>query len=65
VKINTLNIHGNSISDHQEIADAFNKYFLTVATSVNTKQNELSSHNIDNTTPSLFNAVFQEFFPKY
>jgi len=50
-KINTLSIDENSISDHQEIANAFNKYFLTVAKSINLKQNELSSHNIDNTTP--------------
>jgi hypothetical protein len=33
--------------------------FLTIAKSINTKQNELSSHNLDNTTyTSLFNAVF-------
>jgi hypothetical protein len=38
-KINTLNIDGNSISDCQEIANAFNKYFLTIAKSINTKQN--------------------------
>jgi len=25
--------------------------FLTIAISINTKQNELSSHNLDNTTP--------------
>jgi hypothetical protein len=29
-KINTLNIVGNSISNHQEIANALNKYFLTI-----------------------------------
>jgi len=50
-KINTLNIDGNSISDHQEIANAFNKYYLTIVKSIKTKQNELSSHNLDNTTP--------------
>jgi hypothetical protein len=49
-EINTLNIGGNSISGHQKIANAFNKYFLTVSKSINTKQNELSSHNSDNTT---------------
>ena len=49
-KINTLNIDGNSISDRQEIANAFNKYFLTIAKSINTKHNKLSSHNLDNTT---------------
>ena len=50
-KINTLNIEGNSISDSQETANAFNKYFLNAAKSNNTKQNELSFHNLDNTTP--------------
>jgi hypothetical protein len=50
-KINALNIGGKSSSDHQEIANAFNKYFLTIARSINTEQNKLSSHNIDNTTP--------------
>ena len=49
-KINTLNIDGNSISNHQETVNALNKYFLTIAKSINTKQNELSSHNLDNTT---------------
>jgi hypothetical protein len=33
----TLNIDGNSISDPQDIANAFNKYFLTIAKSINTK----------------------------
>jgi hypothetical protein len=67
-KINTLNIDGNSISNHQEITNALNKYFLAIAKSINTKQNELSSHNLDNTilcSYYLFNAVFQESFTKY
>jgi hypothetical protein len=38
-KINTLNIDWDSISNHQEIANALNKYFLTIAKSINTKQN--------------------------
>jgi len=50
-KINTLYLDGNSISDCQEIANTFNKYLLTIAKSINTKQNELSCHNLDNTTP--------------
>jgi hypothetical protein len=50
-KINTLNIDGNSISNHQKTANAFNKYFLTIGESINNKQNELSSHNSYNTTP--------------
>jgi hypothetical protein len=36
-KINALNIDGNSISDLQEIANAFNKYFLTIAKTINSK----------------------------
>jgi len=49
--INTLKIDGNTISDRQEIANAFNKYFLTVAENINMKQNAPCSHNLDNTTP--------------
>ena len=33
------------------ISNTFNKYFLTLAKSINKKQNELSSHNSDHTTP--------------
>ena len=32
-EISTLKIDGNTIRDHQEIANAFNKYFSTVACS--------------------------------
>jgi hypothetical protein len=46
-----LNIEGISISNHQEIANEFNKYFLSTAKNINTKHNDLSSHNLDNTTP--------------
>jgi hypothetical protein len=38
-KINTLNIDGILISNCQEIANAFNKSFLIIAKSINTKQN--------------------------
>ena len=48
-KIKTLNIDGNSISDRQEIANAFHKYFLTIAKGINTKQNKLNSHNLNKT----------------
>ena len=37
-EINTLKIGGNTINDHQEIANAFNKYFLTVAENINMKK---------------------------
>ena len=63
-KINTLNIDRNSISDCQEIANAFNEYFLTTAKSINTKQNELSSHNLDSTTPLHYlTQSFKNPFP--
>ena len=48
-KVKTLNIDGNLISNHQEIVNAFNKYFLSIAKNINTKQSEHSSHNSDNT----------------
>jgi hypothetical protein len=50
-KINTLNINGIPISECQKMANEFNKYFLTIAKSINSKQNELSPYNADNTTP--------------
>jgi hypothetical protein len=37
-KIKNLNIDGNLISNHQEIANAFDKYFLAIAKSINTKK---------------------------
>jgi len=63
-KINALNIDGKSSRDHQEIANAFNKYFLTIARSINTEPNELSSHNSDNTTPLHYlTQPFKNHFP--
>ena len=53
-EINTLKIDGNTISDRQEIANAFNKYFLTVAENINMKQKAPCSHSLDNTTPIQF-----------
>jgi hypothetical protein len=50
-KISTLNFDGNLTSYGQEVANAFNKFFLNIARSINTKQNEDISHNLDNTTP--------------
>ena len=45
-EINTLKIDGNTISDHEELANAFNKYFLTVAENINMKQNAPGSQNL-------------------
>jgi len=42
-EINTLKIDGYAISDRQEIANAFNKYFLTAAETINTKQIHLAT----------------------
>jgi len=49
-KINSLNINGIPISDCQKMANEFNKYFSTIAKSINTKQNKLSPYNVNNTT---------------
>jgi len=46
-----LYLDGNTINDCQEIANSFNKYFLNIAESTNSKQNEPSSHNPENITP--------------
>jgi hypothetical protein len=63
-KINNLNIDGNLISNHQEITNAFNKYFLTTTKSINTKQNEYISHNSGNTIPLLYlRHSFKNLFP--
>ena len=63
-EINTLKIDGNTISDHQEIANAFNKYFLTVAENINMKQNAPSSQNLDNATPLHYlTQAFKHPFP--
>jgi hypothetical protein len=35
--INNLKMDRNTIIDHQEIVNAFNKYFLTVAKNINKK----------------------------
>jgi hypothetical protein len=40
---NTLNINGFPTSNCQNMANEFNKYFLTIAKSINTKQNKLRS----------------------
>jgi exonuclease III len=63
-EINTLNIDGNTISDRQEIANAFNKYFLTVAGNINMKQNAPRSQILDNNTPIQFlTQLFKHPFP--
>jgi len=53
-EINTLKIDGITINDRQEIANAFNKHFLTVAKNINMKQTQPSYHKLDNTTPLHF-----------
>jgi len=61
---NTLKTDGHTISDGQEIANAFNKYFLTVAETINMKQNTPSYINLDNTTPIQYlTQSFKHPFP--
>jgi hypothetical protein len=50
-EIDTLKIDVNIIRDRQEIANVFNKYFLTVAKNINKKQNTPSYQIMDNTIP--------------
>jgi hypothetical protein len=50
-KVITLNIEGTPVSNHQEIANEFNKYFLSVAKNINIKSNDFKSHKLDNTIP--------------
>lgn len=65
-KTNTINFEGKLISDRQEIANAFNQYFLTIAKNINTKLNELSPGNSDITTPlSYLVQSFKNHFPKF
>jgi hypothetical protein len=47
----TLNISGTSVTNHQETANEFNKYFLCIARNINTEHNDLNFHKLDNTTP--------------
>jgi hypothetical protein len=46
-----LNIEGTPVSNHQEIANEFNKYFLSIAKNINIKLNDFKSHKLYNTTP--------------
>ena len=47
-----LNTDGKLTNTHQEIVDTFNKHFLSVAESINTKTTKMTSiNNMDNTTP--------------
>jgi hypothetical protein len=65
-KINTINVDGKSIIDRQEIANAFNQYFLTIVKNVKTKLNALSPHNSDNTTTlSYLVQSFKNHFPNF
>ena len=56
-----LNIDGKLTSNHQETVDTFNKHFLSVAESINTKNNhnDSSINNMDNTMPIL--CLLQSF----
>ena len=46
------------------MANEFNKYFSTIAKSIITKQNKLSSYTVDNTTPLHYlTQSFKNPFP--
>jgi hypothetical protein len=52
-KATTLNIGRASVSNHQVIANEFNKYFLSVAKNINTNQNYPNGHKLNTTTPCI------------
>jgi hypothetical protein len=59
----SLNIAGTLVSNYQEIAEEFNKYFLFIAKNI-IKQNYFKPHNPNNTTPlhyllQVFILLFQ------
>ena len=58
-----------SMNIYIKIANEFNKFFSTIAKSINTKQNKLSPYNVDNTTSlhyltQLFKNPFPNFYLK-
>jgi hypothetical protein len=64
IKISTLNINGFPISDCQKMANEFNKYFSTIAKSINTKQNKPSPYIVGNSTPLCYlTQSFKNLFP--
>jgi len=62
--IDNLYLDGNTISDCQEMANAFNKYFLKVKV-LSLNKISLVPITKKHHSSSLFNAVFQESFSKY
>ena len=65
-RIDNFYLDGNTISDCHKIANAFNKYFLNIAKSINAKQNEPSSHNLEKITPLHYvTQSFKNPFPDF
>jgi hypothetical protein len=54
VKVKTLNVEGTSVNNHQDIANEFDKYFLSIAKNINIDQNYSISHKLDNNTPGHY-----------
>jgi hypothetical protein len=55
----TLNIEGALVRNHQDIANEFNKYFLSIAKNIIKEQNYIVFHKQDNNTP--FYYLLQSF----
>jgi hypothetical protein len=53
-KVKTVNIEGTLFNNHQDIANEFNKYFLSIAKNINIDQNYSISYKLDNTTPEHY-----------
>jgi hypothetical protein len=62
-EVNSTNIDGNLISNHQDTVNAFNKYFLSIAININIKQKEHNSHNSDITPLHYLLQSFKNPFP--
>jgi hypothetical protein len=55
----TLNIEGTLVKNRQDIADEFNKYFLSIAENIIKDKNDAVLHKQDNNTPLHY--LFQSF----
>jgi hypothetical protein len=66
----TLNIEGTLVSNRQDIADEFNKYFLSIAKNIIKGQNDTVFHKRDDNTPlhyllQSFTTPFQNMNLKF
>jgi hypothetical protein len=53
-KDKTFNIEVTSVDNHRDIANEFNKYFLSIAKNINIDKIDSISYKLDNTTPGNY-----------